>query len=115
MLPCIFLHASMLARGSGMERAQYITRTSGGHYKIGEASFPDLASAAEFAIRHNIPLGDNEYSFAYGFNTMIAVLRDARLDLGTVLYELEAGTNSEWWDAARKFARALLERARVHP
>jgi len=98
-----------------IDRAQYITRTSGGHYRIGEASFPDLASAAEFAIRHNIPLRDNEYSFAYGFNTMIAVLRDARLNLGTVLYELEAGTNSEWWDAARKFARALLERARVHP
>jgi hypothetical protein len=90
-----------------------ITRTREGQYRIGEASFPDLASAAGFAAAHNIRLSANEYTFAHTLAGMFDLLRSSKLDLRTLLVEVEGITGSESWSAGRKFARVLLDRPRM--
>lgn len=90
-----------------------ITRTREGHYHIGEARFPDLESAAGFAAAHNIRLSANEYTFAHTVAGMFDLLRSSKLDLRTLLAEVEGIATSESWRAGRKFARVLLDRPRM--
>ena len=89
-----------------------ITRTREGQYRIGEARFTDLASAAGFAAAHNIRLSANEYTFAHALAGMFDLLRGSKLDLRMLLAEVEDITKSESWRAARKFAR-MLDRPRM--
>lgn len=90
-----------------------ITRTREGQYHIGEASFTDLAGAAGFAATHNIRLTANEYTFAHALAGMFDLLRGSKLDLRTLLAEVEGMATSESWRAGRKFARVLLDHPRM--